>query len=378
MAVQVNNTISKVSWALNPVPVLISDNATQLRYFTYSVESQTVVSETFEAAPDANKEAKINIAPLLFGFFNREQYPLPALPTTSVEVNQNQTSVARPYTLNVTAKYTAPPHSNTSVQGWAVWGGVSDTAFDTDLILKGDFTALQPYTAKTTTPNSLEFITFINTGVASTPPVMVLEYQLFGIDGELLDQNDFALTPIQQGKTSLIDVSYSRITASATALVYSYAVRLHAVNGATAYWTPYYTFTVNHDYFPQETEMLYINPQGGLTSVVLRGAREDVLEIDRTDVNKARLPFHPAMSPRKTSYITRKEAKFTVSTGYYEEWNEDYERIIDLANAPAIWERQGTKLLPVMCALKKIVTRKSADVELVATEMEFTYSINTR
>lgn len=361
---------TQFAYAENRIIVRIFDDSPNFKYFTY-----TVGGEVFEAMRDANNEAYIDIAPLLRASFDLDSYPMPTLPPT-IQPNNNQQQIIRNYTLLIESVMDTIPNETTSFQGWAVMGGLPDLEIASDASLVYFLPALQPFVTKIVTPNSLEFITFSNTALPSTPApnLVALDYWLYDEVGAEILAGSIDVDFVEKGKTTLIDVSYSRLAADATMPVFSYKVRLHVLQ-TIDYYSQFYYYKVDNAYYPETTEILYINPRGGLSSIVLTGNRVDGLEVNRIIVDKKAPLYASPIAPRRQSIIANQTASFTVGTGFFEAWTGEFERVKDLFGAKMLWERRGDNLVPIVATGKKMDTHKTPDAQLVSEEIEFTYAI---
>lgn len=370
------------SFLENPIPVVVTETAVNFKKFTYKVTVNGQDSETFEAYRDSANEAIFDISDLLKAFFDIADYPTIPVDSGDIQIANNQTSVMKSYLLTITAEYTtgAPQASANTYK--VLQGGVSYLRKDTDTMLVPSFAnalpALSSFSVKSTTKTAKEYITFANIYMSGVVDDFYLRYTLFDANDNTIVTDTIDIAFCDKDKTTVLDVSYSKIVAPNTLLECThYAVQvIGTLTGSPSeYKSPIITFYVDSSYYAQQSEFLFVNQRGGLSTARLFGEREDTTDIMREQVERYLSPLASLPTSPAYSRVNNEVEGFKINTGYFESW-EDFQIILALSKAPAIWEIVGSTLIPVRIDTKKISTKKTDKLELASASLEFTYLIS--
>lgn len=370
-----------ISFLQNPIPCRFEETASNFRRFTYKISVDGEESERYEATREANNQSEIDLGVLLSRFFDVQDYLLPDLASPVVQVANNQTHVIKTYLLTAQAEYTTGTPDAKTAQKRVIWGGLSYSEKDTQPAFfsntnENAYIWLAYPAPKNTTPTAKEYITLANIAGLTTLSNIFLETEFFDSNGENIGGQTQTITNVLTYKTSLLNVSYSKLVAPyITEKVHSYTIKITAQDGFVAKFSKKYKFVVDHDYKPQTTEFLYINSRGGLSTIRLFGEREDTHEATREQTARYISPFASAPTSGKNVQITNENQSFEVATGYSPTW-EDFKQFLDFFRADALWEITQNRLIPVEITTKKLPTFSSERTNFPATTIEFKYLVS--
>lgn len=370
------------SFLENTIPVVVTETAVNFKKFTYKVTVNAQDSETFEAYRDSANEAIFDISDLLKAFFDIADYPTIPVYSVDIQIANNETEVIKSYLLTITAEYTTGPPQVIANTYKVVQGGVSYLKKDTDTMLVPTFTnalpALSSFSNKSTTKTAKEYITFANIFFAGTVDDFYLRYTLFDANDNTIVTDTIDIAFCDKDKTTVLDVSYSKIVAPNTLLECThYAVQLIGTltGSGTEYKSQILTFYIDSSYYPQQSEFLFVNQRGGLSTARLFGEREDMTDMMREQVERYLSPLASLPTSPAYSRINSEIEGFKINTSYFDSW-EDFQIILALSKATAIWEIVGSTLIPVRIDTKKISTKKTDKLELASASLEFTYLVS--